>query len=150
MTPPAFDLDAMKTRAPGRFSITAPVRFADLDPNDHVNHANYLAYLEECRLAFRRDVEASAGGFGGSYAWPIAELTIRYLRPLPYPGEVTVELAALGLGRTSFTLGYGIHGATYCAAVALTRSVCVDVASGQPAPLPAALAERLRCQALRV
>lgn len=144
MSGTAIDLDSMKTRVPGRFSITAPVRYADLDPNDHVNHANYLAYLEECRLAFRRDVERASGGFGGSFAWPIAELTIRYLRSLPYPGEVTIELAPLHVGRTSFTLGYGIHGTEGCAAIAMTRSVCLDTATGKPAPLPAALVERLR------
>ena len=143
MTTPAFDLDVMKTRAPGRFSITAPVRYADLDPNDHVNHANYLAYLEECRLAFRRDVERTSGGFPAGYAWPVAELTIRYLKSLPYPGEVTIEIAPLHVGRTSFTLGYGIHGAAGCAAIALTRSVCLDTATGKPASLPAALVERL-------
>lgn len=144
MSGTAIDIDVMKTRAPGRFSITAPVRYADLDPNDHVNHANYLAYLEECRLAFRRDVERASGGFGGSYAWPIAELTIRYLKSLPYPGEVTIELAPLHVGRTSFTLGYGIHGANGCVAIAMTRSVCLDTTTGKPAPLPAALADRLR------
>lgn len=144
MSVTAVDIDVMKAREPGRFSITAPVRYADLDPNDHVNHANYLAYLEECRLAFRRDVERSSAGFGGNFAWPIAELTIRYLKSLPYPGEVTIELAPLHVGRTSFTLAYGIHGANGCAAVALTRSVCLDTTTGKPAPLPLALAERLR------
>lgn len=144
MSAGTLDFDVMRTRDPGRFVVIAPVRYADLDPNDHVNHANYLAYLEECRLAFRRDVEAKAGGFGGDYAWPIAELTIRYLKSLPYPGEVAIELAPLLVGRTSFTLGYGIHGANGCAAIALTRSVCIDTMTGKPAPLPSALAERLR------
>ena len=75
--------------------------------------------------------------------WPIAELTIRYLRSAAYPGTLTVELAPIHVGRTSFTLGYGIFDRSGCVAVALNRSVCVDRGSGEKVALPEPVANRL-------
>jgi acyl-CoA thioesterase FadM len=76
--------------------------------------------------------------------WPIAELTIRYLRSAAYPGSLTVELAPIHVGRTSFTIGYGIFDAAGCVAVAINRSVCVDRATGLKVPLQENVAARLR------
>jgi acyl-CoA thioester hydrolase len=134
------DLDSFKTSDPARFRIETDIRYADLDPNDHVNHARYLIYLEEARLAFRRLLVRETG----QVTWPIAELTIRYLRSASYPGSVTVELAPIHVGRTSFSLGYGVFDRHGCVVVAMNRSVCVDPATGQKVPIPDAVAARLR------
>jgi acyl-CoA thioester hydrolase len=137
-----MNLDQFLARAPGRFQIVTEIRYSDLDPNEHVNHARYLIYLEEARLAFRRLLDREVG-LPDNVAWPIAELTIRYLRSAVYPGSLTVELAPIHSGRTSFTLGYGIFDETGCVAVASNRSVCVDRDTGQPTRIPAAIAARL-------
>ena len=50
--------------------------------------------------------------------WPIAELTIRYVRSATYPGAIVVEVAPIHVGRTAFTLGYGIFDREGCVAVA--------------------------------
>ena len=57
---------------------------------------------------------------------------------------LTVELAPTHVGRTSFTLGYGIFDRDGCVAVALNRSVCVDRATGGKVALAVAVAARLR------
>ena len=124
------NLDSFLTSDSARFRIVTEIRYADLDPNEHVNHARYLVYLEEARLAFRRLLDDEPG-LPETVTWPIAELTIRYRRSATYPGFLTVELAPIHVGRTSFTLGYGIYDKAGCVAVALNRSVCVDRASGQ-------------------
>ena len=49
-----MSLDQFLTSDPARFRVTVEIRYADLDPNEHVNHARYLIYLEEARLAYRR------------------------------------------------------------------------------------------------
>src|ERR1700704_2822950 len=138
MTPESF-----QTSDPARFNVTTEIRYADLDPNEHVNHARYLIYLEEARLAFRRHLDDELGLPDG-VTWPIAELTIRYLRSASYPGTLTVELAPVHVGRTSFTLGYGIFDRTGCVAVALNRSVGVDRATGQKIALEDRIAASLR------
>lgn len=138
----SVDLDAFCQRSAARFQIIVATLYGDLDPNGHVNHARYLAYLEECRLAVRRELSA-ADPFASGYSWPIAELTIRYISPLFYPQQVVIELAPFAIGRTSYTLGYGIHAGDRCCAVALTRTVRIDNATGKPVPIPDALASRL-------
>jgi acyl-CoA thioester hydrolase len=137
-----MNLDPFHVSKPARFRIETQIRYSDLDPNEHVNHARYLIYLEEARLAFRRYLSDELGLPDG-VTWPIAELTIRYLRSASYPGTLSVELAPIHVGRTSFTLGYGIFDRSGCVAVALNRSVCVDRASGEKLALPDAVAARL-------
>ena len=137
-----MSLDAFRVADPERFRVEVEIRYSDLDPNEHVNHARYLIYLEEARLAFRRLLDREAG-LPDQVTWPIAELTIRYLRSAVYPGSLTVELAPIHVGRTSFTLGYGIFDREGCVAVASNRSVCVDRANGQKVAIPASVAARL-------
>jgi acyl-CoA thioester hydrolase len=138
-----MNLEPFRIGNPARFRIEAEIRYSDLDPNEHVNHARYLIYLEEARLAFRRRLDDELGLPNG-VTWPIAELTIRYLRSASYPGTLTVELAPIHVGRTSFTLGYGIFDRTGCVAVALNRSVCVDRSTGEKLPLSESVATRLQ------
>ncbi len=138
-----MNLDPFRESDPARFRIETAIRYSDLDPNEHVNHARYLIYLEEARLAFRRLLDRELG-LPASVTWPIAELTIRYLRSAEYPGSLTVELAPIHVGRTSFTLGYGIFDRDGCVAVALNRSVCVDRESGRKVPIQDAVAAHLR------
>jgi len=138
-----MNLDPFHISNPARFRIETEIRYSDLDPNEHVNHARYLIYLEEARLAFRRHL-ADELGLPDGVTWPIAELTIRYLRSASYPGSLTVELAPIHVGRTSFTLGYGIFDRTGCVAAALNRSVCVDRSTGRKVALPETVAIRLQ------
>jgi acyl-CoA thioester hydrolase len=137
------NIEQFQARDPGRFHVEIEIRYSDLDPNEHVNHARYLIYLEEARLAFRRLLNDEYG-LPEDVTWPIAELTIRYLRSATYPGSVTVELAPIDVGRTSFTLGYGVFDRDSCVAIAMNRSVCVDRATGGKVPIPQAVAARLR------
>jgi acyl-CoA thioester hydrolase len=137
------NIEQFQARDPGRFHVEIEIRYSDLDPNEHVNHARYLIYLEEARLAFRRLLNDEYG-LPEDVTWPIAELTIRYLRSATYPGSVTVELAPIDVGRTSFTLGYGVSDRDGCVAIAMNRSVCVDRATGRKVPIPQAVAARLR------
>jgi acyl-CoA thioester hydrolase len=137
------NIEQFQARDPGRFHVEIEIRYSDLDPNEHVNHARYLIYLEEARLAFRRLLNDEYG-LPEDVTWPIAELTIRYLRSATYPGSVTVELAPIDVGRTSFTLGYGVFDREGCVAIAMNRSVCVDRATGGKVAIPQAVAARLR------
>lgn len=138
-----MNLDSFLIADPRRFRIDAEIRYSDLDPNEHVNHARYLIYLEEARLAFRRLLDRELG-LPESVSWPIAELTIRYRRSAVYPGTLTVELAPIHVGRTAFSLGYGIFDVDGCVAVAMNRSVCVDRGTSRPVPIADDVGARLR------
>lgn len=135
--------DSFLISDPSRFRVALDIRYADLDPNHHVNHARYLIYLEEARLALRRDLAADPG-LPDDVAWPVAELTIRYRRSTAYPGQLMVELAPIHVGRTAFTLGYGLFDRDGCVVTAVNRSVCVQQSNGQPVPIDPKVAARLR------
>ena len=137
-----LDLNAFRQRSTARFRIAVSSLYGDLDPNGHINHARYLTYLEECRLAFRRELAEVDPEIDG-YSWPIGKLSIRYVSSLHYPQLVTVELSPVAVGRTSYTLGYGVYADERCCAVALTRTVRIDNATNEAVPLTEALAGRL-------
>ncbi len=68
------------------------VRASECDPYGHVNHANYLRYMQE--TAF--DASATVGYDMARYAalghqWLIRETDITYLRPLVYGDTVLVK-----------------------------------------------------------
>lgn len=80
-TETSIDLETFRRRSLARFRVTVSTLYGDLDPNGRINHARDLAYLEECRLAFRRelaDIDPAVEG----YTRPIGELTIRYVSSL--------------------------------------------------------------------
>ena len=126
-----------------RFAVETAVRYDDLDPNRHVNHARYLTYLEECRLALRRYLNEHLQ-LPETLGWAVGALSIQYRRAVLYPAIVRTETAPIAVGRTSFTLGYGIftQDNDKAAAIASTRSVCLDE-TGRPTPLPDALKQWL-------
>jgi len=136
-------LDGFHAPDPARFATTVAVRYDDLDVNQHVNHARYLTYIEECRLALRRHLNAALG-LPNSLGWAIGAMSIRYHRSVLYPATLRVETQPIHVGTTSFSLGYGLFDGGACAVTASSRSVCLDQANGRPVALPDALAAYLR------
>jgi len=71
---------------------TFRVRAYECDPYDHVNHANYLRYMQEAAF----DASAAVGYGVARYEelghhWLIRETDITYLRPLVYGDTVIVK-----------------------------------------------------------
>jgi acyl-CoA thioester hydrolase len=63
--------------------VTLQTQFCELDPMNIVWHGNYVRYLEQARAALLSSIgygyrEMEASGF----AWPIVELSIKYVRSL--------------------------------------------------------------------
>ncbi|TDQ48764.1 acyl-CoA thioesterase [Actinorugispora endophytica] len=82
------------------------VRFADLDPLNHVNNVRMLTYLENARISFLRwDVDGGPP-FGGLV---VARHEADYLRPLLLRrAPVRVETWVVEVRHASFTLGYEV------------------------------------------
>jgi acyl-CoA thioester hydrolase len=71
------------------------VRFADLDPNQHVNNAVYATYFETGRVTLMKD--RSYGLMPPGLAWIMVRLDIHFRAELRWPG--TIEM---GLGVSKF------------------------------------------------
>lgn len=94
---------------PRRHVHLAQVRYADLDPQHHVNNVRMLTYLEDARVSFLRYGGAVEGDevFG---AMVVARQEADYVAPLlPRSEPVRVELWVTEVRNASFTLAYEIR-----------------------------------------
>ncbi|PRX96230.1 acyl-CoA thioester hydrolase [Allonocardiopsis opalescens] len=85
------------------------VRFADLDPFNHVNNVRFLTHLEDARIALLHWDRLAAGQerFGPLV---VARHEVDYKRPLTLrPEPVRIETWVGELRRTSFTLRYEVR-----------------------------------------
>ncbi|GAA3746711.1 YbgC/YbaW family acyl-CoA thioester hydrolase [Spinactinospora alkalitolerans] len=86
----------------------AHIRFADLDPLNHVNNVRMLTYLEDARISFLRWDDRADGRsrFGGLV---VARHEADYVRPLLLRREpVRVETWVTEVRNASFTLEYEV------------------------------------------
>ena len=111
------------------------VRYQDLDANGHINNVTYLTYIEGARLEYRASIVSRFPDVPWG-AWVIAASAIKFLSIGRYPGQMRIGVAPIHIGRTSFSLGYGLFQDELCVAVAGSRSVHVDRETGNPAELP--------------
>ncbi|MDT0301238.1 acyl-CoA thioesterase [Streptomonospora wellingtoniae] len=105
----------------------AQVRFADLDPLNHVNNVRMLTYLEDARIAFLRPDFGTEGGspFGGLV---VARHEIDYLRPILLRSEpLRVETRVTEVRNASFRLAYQICDDDHVYARAVSVLVGYDV-----------------------
>ena len=95
------------TVVPRRHVHHQQVRYADLDPQQHVNNVRMLTYLEDARISFLNFGGVDGGrGFG---AMVVARQEADYLAPLlPRTEPVRVELWVTEVRNASFSLSYEI------------------------------------------
>jgi acyl-CoA thioester hydrolase len=118
---------------------TFRVRYYECDAYGHVNHAQYLRYMQEAAF----DASAAAGYDVARYqamerTWLIRETEIEYLRPLRYGDTVHVKTWVEDFRRIRSRRAYeflrGESGSL--AARASTDWVFLNTATGHPAAIP--------------
>ncbi|ARS91660.1 acyl-CoA thioesterase [Natrarchaeobaculum aegyptiacum] len=123
------------------FTYDISVRFRDLDPLNHVNHAVYATYLEAARTTYLDEVLGIAAE---NLSFVIANLEIDYVRPILADHEPTVALRVERLGTSSIVMSYEIRVDDDVAATAETTLVHIDPDSGTSAPLPEEARDAIR------
>lgn len=115
------------------------VRFYECDAYGHVNHANYLRYMQEAAF----DASAAAGYHAARYDelnhhWLIRETDITYLRSLTYGDSVIVKTWVQDFRRVRSRRAYELRLASSgeIVAEATTDWVYIDRASQRPASIP--------------
>ncbi len=88
------------------FRHTTPIqiRFADMDPMQHVNNANYLTYIELARISYfnevlKMEMQTSPG-------FILAKATVDFLQPVVIHDELEVHTRCSKIGNKSFELEY--------------------------------------------
>jgi acyl-CoA thioester hydrolase len=115
------------------FRLTDNVRFADLDPNQHVNNAVYATYFETGRVTLTKDP-----GYGlvpPGLAWVMVRLDMHFRGELLWPGTIEMGLGVARFGRTSVTFDQVVFSEGRCVASAQAVTVLIDDATRKPTPL---------------
>jgi acyl-CoA thioester hydrolase len=112
---------------------TDNVRFADLDPNNHVNNAVYATYFETGRVSLMKD--RSYGLMPEGLAWIMVRLDIHFRAELRWPGTIEMGLGVTKFGRTSVSFDQVVFSEGICVASAQSVSVLLDEATRKPTSL---------------
>ena len=111
--------------------FSCAVRWGDMDAYGHVNHAQFLRYLESARIALFEELCGAA-----LPTLVVAEARCRYLAELRYPATVTVHSALQKVRGGSLEVVAEIReGARRCAA-AQVQLVCFDPVRRKPTRFP--------------
>lgn len=132
---------------PGTVRVRRRVEWRDIDPAQHVNNANYLAYIEECNVA-------ATAAFG----WPVSRITernigivarryrIEYLEPAVLDDELEVTSFLSDVKRATAVRHNEIRRVRDGSLLARSYSlwVFVDLQTGQPRRIPIDFLESYR------
>ena len=124
------------------YRLSDNVRFADLDPNQHVNNAVYATYFETGRVTLMKD--RSFGLMPPGLAWIMVRLDIHFRAELRWPGTIEMGLGVTKFGRTSVTFDQVVFSEGRCVASAQSVTVLIDESTRKPTPLTAEIIEKLQ------
>jgi acyl-CoA thioester hydrolase len=120
--------------------VTDIIRYADLDPQGHVNNAVFSTYFESGRVAMFRDPDLGIGVENATFV--LARQEIDFLNELRWPGHVEIGTALAELGRSSFTVVQTIFCGDVCAGAGRATLVMMDTTTRRSRPLtPEAIAK---------
>ena len=119
------------------YRLTDNVRFADLDPNQHVNNAVYATYFETGRVTLMKD--PAYGLVPDGLAWIMVRLDIHFRAELKWPNLIEMGLGVSRFGRTSVTFDQVVFCEGRCVASSQSVSVLIDDVTRRPVPLTGAV-----------
>jgi acyl-CoA thioester hydrolase len=120
-----------------------PIRFADIDALNHVNHAVVLTYAETVRC----DWFAQVAGYPsmGHLPFIIASAHVEYKAPIPKEADLEVVLWQSRMGGKSWDFDYEVRdrrdGTLF--ATVKTVQVAYDYKAGRTMEMPAKLRQQL-------
>jgi acyl-CoA thioester hydrolase len=115
------------------YRLTDNVRFADLDPNQHVNNAVYATYFETGRVTLMKD--RIYWQLPEDLTWIMVRLDIHFRAELRWPGTIEMGLGVAKFGRTSVTFDQVVFSEGRCVASAQAVTVLIDQVARKPVPL---------------
>jgi acyl-CoA thioester hydrolase len=119
------------------YRLSDNVRFADLDPNQHVNNAVYATYFETGRVSLVKD--RSYGLIPSGLTWILVRLDIHFRAELRWPGTIEMGLGVAKFGRTSVTFDQVVFSEGRCVASAQAVTVLIDESTRKSTPLTEAI-----------
>jgi acyl-CoA thioester hydrolase len=101
------------------------IRYGDLDPQRHVNHATYLTYMEMARIQYLKELRLWDGVDFDRLGVIVASASCSFLRPIHYGVPVRVGVRTTKLGTKSLHMDYVLEDAQDGAVLATGNTVLV-------------------------
>jgi acyl-CoA thioester hydrolase len=123
------------------------VRYGDLDPQGHVNNANYLTYIEQARIQYL--VHLGLFEEGQSFldvGVILADAHLTFKSSIQFGQSVCVGVRVTRLGNKSLAMEYHIEDAMNGAELATgaTALVAYDYRTHQTVPIPEDWREKIK------
>jgi acyl-CoA thioesterase FadM/gamma-glutamylcyclotransferase (GGCT)/AIG2-like uncharacterized protein YtfP len=130
------------------YQIDIPARFADMDPQWHLNNVRIAEFYQEARISFNH---ALSKEFDLEHQRDrrvlVARQSIDYLGEVRWPGVLTVGIGVSHVGGSSFSFALAMFQASRC--VGISDAVLVYATLQGPAQVPDRLREVLTAKSLR-
>jgi len=115
------------------------VRGYELDSFGHVNHAQYISYLEHARWKLLAEEKVGLAEFQAWKRWPvIAQLEVQYVKPAFMGDILDIRTVAVEHSKVSFTFEQNIFRGETLIFRGKVKVVIVNE-SGRPDKMPEAL-----------
>lgn len=108
-----------------KFYHSIEVRYADLDPQGHVNNAKYLTYIEQARIRYVRRLGLWPGGSFMDIGIILADVHMTFKTPITFGQSVRVGVRVSQIGNKSFRMDYCLEDAADGKELASGTSVLV-------------------------
>ncbi|NOR81865.1 MAG: acyl-CoA thioesterase [Ardenticatenales bacterium] len=119
-----------------RFSVSIPIRYADIDAQRHLNNVTYFTFMEQARVAYIREVGLWQDGEFDAIGMVVATAACSYIAPAFLWETVTVWTRVGRLGDKSFDFEYRLETERGEIATGRTVQVCYDYAQSRSTSLP--------------
>ncbi len=119
------------------------VRFGELDPYRHVNHAVYVMWMEAARTVALEDIDLGLGDLQDmGYQIVVTDIAVRFRRPAVAGDTVTVETEVAEIRRASSRWVQRImRGDELLVSGEIRAGICDE--TGRPTRPPAGLMEKM-------
>ena len=121
------------------------VRYADLDPQQHVNNAAVVTYIESARMGYYQATGVWEGSSFEHFGMVVASQHIDYLAPIRFGQAVRVGLGVRYMGNKSLRFRFRVEDATSGQVLARGEVVMVayDPQSERSIPIPTDWREKI-------
>ncbi len=125
------------------FVTRVKVRFYELDPYNHVNHASYIQYFESARVELLEEAGIGLSDLkDAGYHFVVTELATKFLRSAEGGDELTIETEVAEMRRASSRWTQRMYRGDELVAVQ-EITAATTTTEGRPVRLPDVMAARL-------
>lgn len=121
------------------------VRYADLDPQQHVNNAAVVTYLESARMGYYQACGIWDGRSFDSFGMVVAALHIDYRNPIRFEQAVEVWMSVIKIGTKSLRFAFQVieRGSSVVFAQGEIIMVAFDSQAEKSVPIPPVWCEKI-------